>query len=128
MSDCSVGSGFLGRIGGAPSSILEMNQNLPGMPRPFTHARAKTQGNAAKSARPCKIGYFPARRKHRNLNRLRINHRRPSALIHRGRRDAGRRARDDVIARVFECGLKVNAAQAVGVPFFLPKSVALPAG
>jgi len=33
-----------------------------------------------------------------------------------------------VIARVFECGLKVNAAQAVGVPFFLPKSVALPAG
>ncbi len=39
-------------------------------------ARAKTQENAARSSRPGKIGYFPARRKHRSLNRLRINHRR----------------------------------------------------
>ena len=48
------------------------------MPSPLAHARAKTQGNAAKSSQAGKTGYFAARRKHRNLNRLRIDHRRLS--------------------------------------------------
>jgi hypothetical protein len=46
------------------------------MPRPHLHGRAKTQENAAKSSQPCKTGYFKTRRKHRNLNQLRVNHRR----------------------------------------------------
>jgi iron complex transport system ATP-binding protein len=53
-------------------------------------------------------------------------------MMHRGRIAAvgapGDVLRDDVIARVFECGLKVNAAPPAGVPFLLPQSVALPAG
>lgn len=47
---------------------------MPAMPRPFAHARSKTQGNAAKSSQPGKTGYFAARRKHRNLKCLRIDY------------------------------------------------------
>src|SRR5690554_6456194 len=49
MSDWGVGSLVLGRIGRLRFSVLPVNQNLLEKPRPFTHARAKTQGNVAKT-------------------------------------------------------------------------------
>jgi iron complex transport system ATP-binding protein len=53
-------------------------------------------------------------------------------MMHRGRIAAtgapSEVLRDDLIAHVFECGLKVNASPPTGVPFLLPQSVALSAG